>query len=217
MKNTFYKTEKPELGLWTEMVKKLEKDMEELVSTQVPEEEVKEYVATLMNQYTRPEYRPDHLFLLCDDPNTMPSDARVDFVYRPTYIAASIMMAAAMRYPSVWKLEHFEEDLYDLLNGSMGRGFMGSGYDANIGLLDTLELFAKGRVADFLHRYPEINPKFTKAFNEAVTFLETDVCTGKMKDSWSGKTFIQRGEKILEEIRAVQEEAAEDGNPVNEK
>lgn len=35
-------------------------------------------------------------------PGTMPGDARVDFVYRPTYYAVAIMIKAAMRYPELY-------------------------------------------------------------------------------------------------------------------
>ena len=35
------------------------------------------------------------------DPATMPSGARVDFFYRPTYIDTAFMMRAALDYPSL--------------------------------------------------------------------------------------------------------------------
>ena len=84
---------------WYRINVKLENDLRKLATGQVAEEEVKEYIANMER-----ELRPiengrcqEMLFLMYDNPASMPADARVDFVYIPTYIAATMMMTATCR------------------------------------------------------------------------------------------------------------------------
>lgn len=151
----------------------------------------------------------DMLFLMYDNPSGMDSDARVDFVYTPTYIAATIMMTAACRYPFIREDEQFRNTLRAVLNASMGRDFMGAGYDDYSGLLDTLHIFATGDTVRFIEEYPEINEAFALKVRSAVTFVQTDICSGKVTDSWSGMDYSERGKQVLEmlgEVPDIQQE-----------
>ena len=95
-----------------------------------------------------------------DNPASMPADARVDFVYILTYIAATVMMTAACRYRSIRNDNKFRKTLCAFLNAAIGRDFKGAGYEDYTGLLDTLRIFAVGDTVRFIEEYPEINEAF---------------------------------------------------------
>lgn len=115
-------------------------------------------------------------------PGTMPSDARVDFVYRPTYYAVAIMIKAAMRYPELIDAsrkseariadgETLRRTLSACMLGSTGCGFMGHGYDDISGLVRTMEVFAMADTMGFITRYPELCPEFTELDRPAQFFV----------------------------------------------
>lgn len=131
----------------------------------------------------------------------MPVDARVDFVYVPTYIAATMMMTAMCRYENIRSDENFKSILHKVLNAAIGRNFLGAGYDNEEGLMDTLEIFAAGDTFKFIKQFPELNRKFTRQLVQAVTFLETSICTGRVVNSWSGKPYIERENRVMDMIK----------------
>jgi len=198
MKNTFYIPK--DVSQFDYVVEKLNLDLKEICHASVPEEEVLEYTERLLSQLTPLEHDDTMWFLQFDKPSNMPSDCRVEYVYKPTYIAASIIMQAIMRYEKVREISGVEKSLSMLMNGCIGRNFQGHGYDGTEGFLDTMEIFARANVAVFIRDYPHVNPKFNKAFSKAVTFLDTEICTGKVTNPWSGESYSERGELISEKI-----------------
>lgn len=188
---------------WMRVNTKLRSDLLELVDGFVSEEEVLEYLKAMVAALRNVENGKcdDMLFLMFDEPNSMPADARVDFVYTPTYIAATIMMTAVYRYKKIQMDEEINETLKKVLNATTGRKFLGAGYETNGGLMDTLELFALGDTYKFVEKFPELNERFTLHIVEAVTFLETSLCTGKVVEPWSGDSYSERANQILTMIK----------------
>ena len=66
------------------------------------------------------EYR-EILFLMIDDPSSICADERVQFVYIPTYLAATIMMTAVNRYESIARNGKFLYALKSILDAILGR------------------------------------------------------------------------------------------------
>ena len=108
-------------------------------------------------------------FLGLDEPENMPSDARVDFFYMPTYIGTAIIMKAVMKHPDL--LKESESIIHGLLLGCTGRGFKGHGFDDFKGLIETLKVFAEADCESFISRYPEVCSEFTDLYREAMEHL----------------------------------------------
>lgn len=116
------------------------------------------------------------------DPATMPSGARVDFFYRPTYIATAFMMRAALDYPSLMNEATFlDSDLnfaVDTVKGLLAacmlacnvRGFDGAGV---IRIIDCINIFKDAGADEFLKLYPDLCPEFTKLYQEKQAFVES--------------------------------------------
>ncbi len=204
MKFQFVAPNSVDFSEWGKCSKRLEEALMELSAETPSEENVRIYLSELVHAL-RPiqTHSEPMLFLMYDDPAAMPSDARVDFVYRPTYLAAAILMTAMHRFPALWEDTSLRKPAYAVLTAAMGRNFMGSGYEEIDGFLDTLEIFATGDSLRFMEAHPDFHPEFAKKLGDAIAFLETDICSGKQKNAWSGADYSERGNLILERLRSV--------------
>lgn len=199
MKFEFAVTEHVDIAAWNISNQKLEQDLHELTSATIPEKEVMEYLMDLI-QELKPvdtEQCKGMLFLMYDAPASMPADARVEYVYKPTYLAAAILMTAMNRYDRIASNSTMQKTTHDVLDAAMGRNFVGAGYDEYVGLMDTLRIFAQGDTVAFLKKFPELNERFACKLEEALSFLETDICSGRVTDAWSGKDYIDKGKQVL--------------------
>ena len=91
----------------------------------------------------------------------IPSDARVDFCHEPTYICTSILMKAYLTGDSELK-EKIEEHLIDGLEKCCMRNLSGHGLYALEGQIQSLNIFMKCGLREFIDLYPELNAKFTE-------------------------------------------------------
>lgn len=202
MKFRFEKTEEVDTRAWNRTNEKLMDDLkkiagnEEVMSTEEACAYARDAMAA-MEEFENRNSNEKFLFLMFDKPNTMPADARVDYVYRPTYIIATILMTLACRYEEVWKIEGFEKMMAALLKSAAGRRFLGAGYEEYEGLLDTFRIFATGDTIRFLDEYGDICPPFTAQFDFAVDFIYTGLLSGKVKRGWYGdKDFIDEAMEV---------------------
>lgn len=213
MKFEFITTKTVDTNAWNACTEKLEQDLHELIAGEVSEEELTMYLMDLI-QALKPVRRMEFhsadeseesggmLFLMYDDPASMPADARVRYVYKPTYIAATILMTAMNRYNGIASDAMIRNVTHDVLNATLGRNFAGSGYDEHVGLIDTLRIFVQGDTAMFLKKNRNVNELFACRLEEAFSFLENEICTGKIKDAWSGKDYSEKGNEVLALYRA---------------
>ena len=153
----FNPTGAADVTAWIRSNIKLLSDLREIASNAVPEGEITVYLHDMVQALKTVDNDACRkmLFLMYDDPSTMPADARVDFVYHPTYMAATIMITAMNRFASVLNSSVFREAAAKLLEATMARSFLGAGYDDYTGFLDTLEIFAIGDTLDFVTSIPQ--------------------------------------------------------------
>lgn len=208
MKFEFAITNDVNTSAWNASNAKLEQDLHELTAVHISEEEVTTYLMDMI-QALKPMQRMElhqaqqdkdgrgMLFLMYDTPSSMPADARVEYVYKPTYIAATILMTAMNRYNGIAENVTIQEVTHDVLDATMGRNFVGAGYDEYIGFIETLRIFGSGDTLDFLKKFPKINERFTRRFEEAFAFFETEISSGKIKDMWSGEDYSEKGKEVL--------------------
>lgn len=199
MKFEFTRTTTVDTAAWSKSNAKLEEDLIELVNNNLSENMVTAYLENLICalEPVNNEQCNGMLFLMYDAPSSMPADARVEYVYKPTYIAAIIMMTAMNRFEGIAKNEAIVKATAAVLEATLGRKFRGAGYDDYVGLLDTLQLFATGDTIDFIHRFHMVNEHFVEEFLSIIAFVEDEICSGKITDMWSGKDYICRGKEIL--------------------
>ena len=162
MKNTF--TREGNLNNWMDTIQKLEADLQYLVEGKATKQEITDYVTALQQQIENLDYKPEMAFLMMDAPNNMPLDARVEFVYWPSYVALSFIAQAMLQVEELQNRASLKHTVYDLMNGCMGRSFCGHGYRAEKDKKKVMALFQNAEMDAFLEVYADLNPKFTEMY-----------------------------------------------------
>lgn len=197
MKNiecTFYRPDHVNIGEFQKIVDKLESDLYIVCHDGASEDEVRIYAERIAAVARPLKKNPEMYFLGLDEPEKMPSDARVDFFYKPTYIGTAIIINAVMKYPDLLKAR--EHIFHGLLLGCTGRGFKGHGFDDLRGMIETLKLFATADCESFVEKYPEICIEFTHLYKETMKELRNRFEEGSVCNEW-GEDYSGMAEEVL--------------------
>lgn len=203
MKNTFYRPEEISTRDLDQIIKEMRENVTELLSGTASKDEVIRYAQKLIKDSLPLPKNPEMVFWGFAEPETMPSDSRVEYFYTPSYIAVSILAYLKLNGPQeATQLEGFEESLKKGLLGATGRGFSGAGHDTLRGLIHCMDIFASAQLHEFVEKYPEICPGFTEMFKKAKLFLETRVQAGEMKGDY-GEDYIKEAESVTQKMKAA--------------
>ena len=181
MNCTFYRPKTVNTNEFENIVGKLRYDLHLLETEKNDEWSVYTYVYSLSRLAKPLSKNPKMSFFGLDEPEKMPSDARVDFFYRPTYIATAFMMKAVLLYPSLMNeatfldsdLDFTVDTVRNTLTSCMlactGREFDGAGV---FRLADCIALFEEAGASEFLTKYPDICLEFTDLYQGSKDFLK---------------------------------------------
>ena len=135
-------------------------------------------------------------FYVLDDPSDMPSDARVDFLYRPTYFAAATLISLSVRWPTLLDGER-QAAFAAILRACTGRGLRGHGYEAEDGLIDAIEILLRAPVKRFFAESGQNHPEFAACFVGAIETLR-DFCGGTKRPAFgSSDEFVRRAKNVF--------------------
>lgn len=179
---TFYRPATINTTEYENIIGKLSYDLHLLETQQHDEWNIYTYFYSLSQQAEPLKKNPAMRFFGLAAPKSMPSDARVDFFYRPTYIATAFMMKAVLMYPSLmnettfldseldFTVDTVKQTLASCMLACAGRGFDGAGV---LRLKDCVKIFDDADADEFLEKYPEICPEFTKLYRERKAFVSS--------------------------------------------
>ena len=202
MNCTFYRPKTVNANEFENIVGKLRYDLHLLETEKCDEWSVYTYIFSLSRLAKPLAKNPKMSFLGLDEPEKMPSDARVDFFYRPTYIATAFMIKAVLLYPSLmneatfldsdldFKADTVRSTLSACMLACTGRNFEGAGV---LRLSECLKIFEDAGVIEFIEKYPDICPEFNLLFEERKAFLENGGVDDR--ERWYMRS---RGEKYAE-------------------
>lgn len=191
MRCTFYRPKTVNTIEFENIVGKLHYDLYQLEHERTDEWNVYNYIYSISKLVKTLDKNPKMAFLGLAEPETMPSDARVDFFYKPTYIATAIMMKAVLLYPSLMNetifmdseldlsVETVKKTISSLMLGSTGRNFDGAGA---LKLNECIKIFVDAGAEEFLQKYPELCPEFAHLFGDAKQFVDSGAISDR--DSW---------------------------------
>lgn len=129
------------------------------------------------------------------DSYEIPSDTRVEFCWMPTYVCTAILMKAYMTDPSSFSSKE-ESALLEGLKMSSGKNLRGHGFKAFKGQIESLELFMKAGLREFLDVHRDFCPEFSEMISKIIT---------KSKDIETNEEFEPWGENYEAEIKSVNE------------
>lgn len=115
----------------------------------------------------------------------MPGDARVDFVFRPTYIATATLSRALCEYPLIaLSLPLYRTALHKGMIFCTYRKLQGHGYDGDLGMIDAFTILSLGKVPWLLNRHPDFCSELRDIIADAAADMETRLATGKTISQW---------------------------------
>ena len=139
--------------------------------------------------------REDGFFALLED-FWVPSDARVDFIYIPTYLCSAVLMKAYRTDPGLFE-GAVGRALARGLDCCTGRGLSGHGYEGLREQIRAVDFFLTAGVMDFLSDHPDMSRKFTEMFDRIGGQFAMMVHKENFRGAW--------GEDYGEDIRRVDE------------
>lgn len=126
----------------------------------------------------------------------LPSDAKVDFHYIPTYLCTAILMKAYMTDVSTFS----SKEKFALLGGlkaSCPKSLRGHGFEALKGQIEALNMFMKAELKEFIDLHPDFCSEFTDMIEGIVSSYQGAEVKGKFLGPW--------GESYQSEIKAINE------------
>ena len=187
MKCTFYRPETINIPEFNRVMNDMKQVLNTLKTGTVSKEEISQYLRELLPQAEPFEAKPEMYFFGFADPRSMPSDSRVEYFYKPTYLAAAILIQASTLYPEILtdgSLQGMEPYMKGCLTGCTGRDFAGSGYESFRGLLETLNLFYDAGLGKFLKEHKNLCPVFTQKVIEIIQDLQLAYMAGPVIQDW---------------------------------
>ena len=124
----------------------------------------------------------------------IPSDARVDFCYTPTYLCCAILMKAYLSHSDSFTFKK-KAALAEGLKISTARNLAGHGYEGLKGQIEAVNIFMKGGLNEFLDLYPDLCPEFTGMISQIASKFAKMEAEGNFLGPW--------GESYEDEIKAV--------------
>ena len=179
---TYYRPANTNTVEFENIIGKLRYDLHLLKTEEQNEWSVYTYFYALSRHEQPLVKNPEMHFLGLATPESMPADARVDYFYRPTYVATAFMMLAVLKYPSLLNEETFLDSelefdpeivrrtLKACMLGCTGRGFDGAGV---LRLKDCIKIFRDADADKFLEKYPDMCPEFTALYQERKAFVDS--------------------------------------------
>ena len=128
------------------------------------------------------------------DSYRIPSDARVDFCFIPTYISTAILMKACLTDPERFTQRH-EDALRKGLLSSCARNLTGHGYEGRKGQVESLNIFMKAGLREFIDLHSDFCPEFTGMIEKIISSYSEMESEAKFTGPW--------GESYEDEIRSV--------------
>jgi hypothetical protein len=117
------------------------------------------------------------------DSYSIPSDARVDFCWIPTYLCTAVLMKACLTDPESFTQKE-KSALLEGLKISCARNLRGHGYEAFKGQIKALNIFIRAGLREFIDLYPEICPEFTEMIRAIISQFQQRESEGKFTGPW---------------------------------
>lgn len=115
----------------------------------------------------------------------LPSDFRVDFIYRPTYIATATLSIGLFEHPlTTILMPGYLEALINGLQFCAGRGLKGHGYDAAKGAADAVKILSLGKVPLLLNQNPDYCPTLKRALETTTNYMKNRLSSGEFRSCW---------------------------------
>lgn len=145
------------------------------------------------------------------DSTRIPNEAIIDFVNMPTYLATSILMRGYLDGN-----KDIKDNLIRGLKFTYKSGFRGHGYDAEKTRIESMNIFIKGRLLEFLEKEKQICPRFHIMIHNIIHEYTSGIIRGKTYGAW-GENYKEDWKEIISNIKPVKRLYAAYGSNMNKE
>jgi len=165
--------------------------------------ELRETVKDLIKKQRKDLKKPRNLsWCLPEDDRVMPSDARVDFMYEPTYIAVSILTYVKVHYPKVAEsIGGYDGALKKGMRFSTMRNLSGHGYESLEGTAEAVRIFHLGEVPAFLEENKFFCFDLYRLLKNIYRNIVHNLARGTTVSGWN-KDYKETMEQMADQLRA---------------
>ena len=136
----------------------------------------------------------------------MDSDARVDFIFKPTYLAVATLSLAKINHPSITNdIEGYDDCLKKGLKFCTHRKLQGHGYDSIAATIDIFKILSLGKVPTLLHRNPEFCIDLKNILDDVANTIAAKLLNNDAKGVW-GEDYSEGLSSALETIYLLNDE-----------
>jgi len=136
----------------------------------------------------------------------MDSDARVDFIFKPTYLAVATLSLAKIDYPLITNsINNYDEKLKNGLKFCTYRNLQGHGYDSIIQMIDAYKILSMGKVPLLLYRYPELSIDLKRVLDDVANTMAYKFENSDAKGVW-GEDYSEGFSSALETMILMNDE-----------
>jgi hypothetical protein len=115
----------------------------------------------------------------------LPSDARVDFIFRPTYIATATLARAYCDHSEIASaIPGYLHALTAGMRFCSHRNLQGHGYEADEGAIDALQMLSMGKVPWLLQRHPDFCPELKRVIDVVADDMANRLASGSAHGAW---------------------------------
>jgi hypothetical protein len=209
MTKAFRISSPPSVGEMLELVQDMRDVLDALAHKEIPDaqytiEDLKAYCESLVRgqRGSLGRTRSDS-WSVAETDDGMPTDARVDFIFVPTYVGVATLTRVRLDYPGIAvRIPGYDDSLKRGMIFSTYRGLEGHGYDATRGMIDAALIFAEGGVSEFLSTDPEFCPELLRLLRELKNALMERISSGGTKGAW-GEEYQDNFLSVVETLRLL--------------
>lgn len=133
--------------------------------------------------------------------DAMDSDARVEFIFVPTYIAVATLSRVTCEFPLLPPtIPTYLDALKKGMVFSALRGLAGHGYEADLGAIEALRILSMGRVPWLLHRHAAFCPELRSAIDGVANDMARRLVQGTAVGAW-GEDYSEGFRSAVETLR----------------
>ena len=117
--------------------------------------------------------------------DNMPSDARVEFIFQPTYLVTAILSRVKVDFPEIASpIIRYDFALKKGMHFCSYRKLSGHGYEVDQGAAEALTILSMGKVPLLLEKDKNYCPELRKAIKDVVERMKYRLITNTAKGAW---------------------------------
>ena len=171
---------------WNRITTKMRRTLDRIVDSKYTEAELASWFKKAIRDGEPLPKNPEMIFWMFGEPESMPADARCEYVYLPTYLMVLSMVAAVNRYPGLMDISGIRDTLSRGLKACTGRGLSGSGFEGMNILLENIRMFTGAGIKQFMAEYPVMSPEFREMFEDIITDIRSAYNEGRHIFDYNG-------------------------------